>query len=76
MPHPDPVDVGQPGMFHDLASVGVSEPVLRVEREQPRNDMFEAVPQDRFLWPFIVEHQNIVGYRMVFILLERLDTRT
>jgi hypothetical protein len=76
MPHPDPVDVRQPGMFHDLTSAGVSEPVLRVEREQPRDDMLDAVPQDRLLRPFIIEHKNIVEYRMVSVSLERLCTRT
>jgi hypothetical protein len=76
MPHPDPVNVRQPGMFHDLASAGVSEPVLRVEREQPRDDVFEAVPQDRFLRPFIIQHQDIVEYRMIAVSLEWLDTKT
>ena len=63
-------------MSHDLASGGASEPVLRVEREQPRDDMLEDVPQDRLLPSFIIKHQNIVECRMVFVSLERLDTRT
>ena len=29
------------------ASAGVFEPVLRVEREQPRDDVFQAVPSGR-----------------------------
>lgn len=54
----------QPGVFHDLASAGVSEPVQWVEREQSRDDMLQTVPQHRFFQPFIIEHQNFVEYRM------------
>jgi len=73
MPHPDPVNVRQPGVLHDLASAGVSEPV---EREQPRDDMLQTVPQDQFPRPFIIEHQNVVEYRISPVSLERLGTRT
>ena len=52
----------QSGIFHDFASAGVSEPILRVERKWLQDSMLEAVPQDRFLRPFRIEHQNIVGY--------------
>jgi len=76
MPHPGPVNVRQPDIFHDLVSTGLSEPVLRIEREKPWDDMLEAVPQDRFLRPFIIEHQNIVEYRIVTVSPERLDTGT
>ena len=77
MPHPGPVNVRQPGVFHDLASAGVSEPVQWVEREQSRDiDMLQTVPQHRFFQPFIIEHQNFVEYRMAPVSLERLGTRT
>jgi len=76
MPHPDPVNVRQPGVLHDLASAGVFEPVQGVEREQPRDDMLQTVPQDRFFRPFMIEHQNVVEYRMPPVSLERLGTRT
>ena len=38
--------------------------------------MLEAVPQDRFLRQFMIEHQNIVEYRIVTVSPERLDTGT
>lgn len=63
-------------MFHDLASVGVPEPVLRFEREQPRDDMFEAVPPDGFLWPFVIQCQDIMEHQLVGVSLEWLDTKT
>jgi hypothetical protein len=76
MPHPDPVNVRQPGVFHDFVSVGVSEPVLRLEREQPRDHVFEAVPPDEAFRPFVIQYQYIVEYRLITISLEWLDTKT
>ena len=75
MPHRDPVDVRQPGMFQDFPSSGISEPFPRVECEQPRDEMFEAVPPARFLWPFVTHHQDIVEYRLVTVSLEWLNTK-
>jgi len=65
-------------VFHDLASAGVSEPMLRVESEQPRDDVLEAVPPDRLLRPFVIQHQDIVEYRVIAVSLgpEWLDTET
>jgi len=62
MPHRDPVYARQPGTFHDFASSGVSEPGPRVEREQPRDEIFEAVPPGQFLWPFVTQCQGTVEY--------------
>lgn len=50
------------GMFHDLASAGISEPMLRLEREQPRDNVPEAVPQHRLSRPFVIKCQDILEY--------------
>ena len=63
-------------MVHDLTSAGISEPIWRVKREQPRDDVFEAVPPDRFLWPFVIQHQDVMECRVIFVSLEWLYART
>ena len=75
IPHRDPVDVRQPGVFHDFASFGVSEPVLRLEREQPRDEVFEGAPPGAILWPFVTQGQDVVEYRLVTVPLEWLNTK-
>jgi len=62
-------------MFHDFASFGVSEPVLRLQREQPRHEVFEAVPPDLILWPFVTQRKDVVVYRLVTVSMEWLNTK-
>lgn len=76
MLHPVPVDVRQPGMFHDLAGPVESEPVLWVESQQPRDQVFEAVPQNRLLRPLVIQRKDILEYAPVTVLLEWLDAKT
>jgi hypothetical protein len=60
-------------MFHDLASPGESESVSRLESEQPRDYVLEAIPPDRLLRPFVIQCQDIVEHRLFTISLEWLD---